>query len=114
MSGSDHEGQTARGLDYYLAVPYLLVLESVQRPDGEWVRRAEYPELPGCVAEAQSAVEAIDRLDAERERIIEALWQRGAAIPVPRPPLAVSWQRLDARRLDFARWLVQEGQVSDR
>jgi hypothetical protein len=75
-----------RPLAYYEAVPYLLVLESVQR-DGEWLRRAEHPELPGCVAEAPSALEALDGLERERRRVLRALWDRGAPIPVPRPPL---------------------------
>jgi predicted RNase H-like HicB family nuclease len=114
MSASGHGGEPERDLDYYLAIPYLLILETVERPDGEWLRRAEYPELPGCVAEAYSAVEAIDKLEDERERIIQQLWERGEPIPAPRPPLAASWQRLDERRLRFARWLVKQGQVSDR
>ena len=75
-----------RPLAYYEAVPYLLVLESVER-GGEWLRRAEHPELPGCVAEAPSALEAIDRLDRQRLRVLRQLWDRGAPIPVPRPPL---------------------------
>jgi hypothetical protein len=73
-------------LEYYEAVPYLLVMESVER-DGEWLRRAEYPELPGCAAEAPSTLEALGRLDRERRRVLADLWERGAAIPVPRPPL---------------------------
>jgi predicted RNase H-like HicB family nuclease len=79
-------GAPAPGLDYYEAVPYLLVIKSVER-GGEWVRRAEYPELPGCVAEAPSAVEALERLEAERRRVLRRLWDGGAPIPVPRPPL---------------------------
>jgi len=74
------------GLDYCEAVPYLLVVESVER-DGEWLRRAEYPELPGCAAEAPSAVEALRQLDRERRRVLADLWARGAPIPVPRAPL---------------------------
>ena len=35
------------------------LLESVER-GGTWLRRAEYPELPGCAAEAASALEAIE------------------------------------------------------
>ncbi len=77
---------TPRDLAYYEAVPYLLVVESVNR-GGEWLRRAAYPELPGCVAEAPSAVEAVERLEAERRRLLRRLWEGGAAIPVPRPPL---------------------------
>ena len=73
-------------LAYYQAVPYLLVVESVER-GGRWWRRATYPELPGCVAEADSAVEAIERLERERARLLEERVRRGEPIPVPRPPL---------------------------
>ena len=80
------DGAGSRGLPYYEAVPYLLVLETVER-DGAWIRRAEHPELPGCSVEAPSAVEALTRLEGERRRILADLWARGAAIPVPREPL---------------------------
>ena len=113
MSGAE-SGQTGPSLEYYLAVPFLLVLESVERPGGEWVRRAEYPELPGCAAEAYSAVEAIEQVEQERLRLIQELWDRGAPIPVPRPPLPASMHGLDPRRLGFARWLVGEGRVTDQ
>jgi hypothetical protein len=76
----------APDLDYYEAVPYVLVMESIER-GGEWLRRAEYPELPGCVAEAPSALEAFERLEHERHRLLRELWDRGAPIPVPRPAL---------------------------
>ena len=79
-------GDARPGLDYYEAVPYLLVLETVER-DGGWIRRAEHPELPGCAAEAPSAVDALGRLDRERRRVLAALWESGAPIPVPRAPL---------------------------
>jgi hypothetical protein len=74
------------GLEFYEAVPYLLVVESVERV-GEWWRRATYPELPGCVAEALSAAEAIEKLENERRRLLRQAWARGLPIPVPRPPL---------------------------
>jgi len=75
-----------RHLEFYEAVPYLLVVESVER-EGEWWRRATHPELPGCVAEAASAVEAIEKLDAERRRLLRQAWMQGHPIPVPRPAL---------------------------
>ena len=80
------DGDSRKPLAYYEAVPYLLVLESVER-DGEWLRRAEHPELPGCVAEAHSALDALDKLERERLRVLRQLWDGGTAIPVPRPPL---------------------------
>lgn len=75
-----------RSLADHEAVPYLLVMESVERA-GQWLRRAEYPELPGCFAEAPSAVEALEQLEQERHRLLRHLWERGAPIPVPRAPL---------------------------
>ena len=75
-----------RDLAYYAAVPYLLVLESVER-GGQWRRRAEYPELPGCAVEAESAIDALELLEAKRADVLRRLWERGEAIPVPRPPL---------------------------
>jgi predicted RNase H-like HicB family nuclease len=84
MRGPAGEGRP--GLAYYQAVPYLLVIESVERA-GRWMRRAEHPELPGCVAEAPSAVEALEKLEEERLRLLRQLWDGGVSIPVPRPPL---------------------------
>ena len=73
--------------DQYLRIPYVLVVESVPKPDGEWCRRASYPELPGAVAEAESAVEAMDEADEKRVRIIEDWLDAGIPVPVPREPL---------------------------
>jgi hypothetical protein len=73
--------------DEYLRVPFVLVVESVAKPGGDWLRRASYPELPGAVAEAESAVEAIDDADDKRVTIILDRLDRGLPVPVPRPPL---------------------------
>jgi predicted RNase H-like HicB family nuclease len=81
-------------LEEYLAVPYVLTIEAVQGPDGEWYRRACYRELPGCVGEAATPEEAIARLEAAREAYIRERLTRGEPIPVPRPPLR---DRLAAR-----------------
>jgi predicted RNase H-like HicB family nuclease len=86
VSQAEPESERARDLAYYEAVPYLLVVESVER-GGHWLRRAEYPELPGCYAEAESAVDAIEQLERARRRLIRVLWERGAPIPAPRAPL---------------------------
>jgi len=101
-------------LEEYLAVPYVLTMESVCRPDGEWVRRAAYPELPNCVAEAESPIDAIEQLDEVRRSRIAEMMQRGESIPVPRPPLSSGAPVLDGDRLSFARWLVQEGRIDDQ
>ena len=82
----DRESEPLASLEAYDAVPYLLVFESVER-NGEWLRRAEYPELPDCAAEAESAVDALEQLEHERRRVLRQLWEQGAPIPLPRPPL---------------------------
>jgi predicted RNase H-like HicB family nuclease len=74
-------------LSDHLAVPYIAVVYSVERPDGTWWRRAEYPELPGCAAEAPSAADAMERLEEERIRLIATAHAQGEELPVPRPPL---------------------------
>ena len=86
MSDAELDSAGVRDLAYYEAVPYLLVVESVER-DGRWLRRAEYPELPGCFAEAESAVDAIEKLEIEKRRVIRSMWDRRVPIPVPRSPL---------------------------
>ena len=73
--------------DQYLRIPYVLVVESVPKPDGDWCRRASYPELPGAVAEAESAVEAMDEVEERRVKIILDWLDAGIPIPVPRQPL---------------------------
>jgi hypothetical protein len=103
----------AHDLDYYLAVPYLLAVESVEKPNGDWVRRAEYPELPDCYAEAFAAVDAIEKLDERRVQIIKEMLERGQEVPVPRPPLLPSEPELNRGRLGFARWLVDEQRLSE-
>jgi hypothetical protein len=73
--------------DEYLNVPFVLVVESVEKPGGNWLRRASYPELPGAVAEAESAVDAIDGADDKRIEIILRRLDGGVPIPVPRRPI---------------------------
>lgn len=74
-------------LSDYLRVPYVAVVYSVETPAGEWIRRAEYPELWGCSAEAPTLREAMEELDRERVRLIRAALESNETIPVPRPPL---------------------------
>lgn len=71
----------------YLHVPYMLTVWSTPGPDGEWLRYAELPELPGCVASSTSAVDVIDQVDRMRIDYILSSLARGDEIPVPRPPL---------------------------
>jgi len=73
--------------DEYLRVPFVMAVESVEKPGGNWPRRASYPELPGAIAEAESVIDAIDRADDKRIEIILDRPERGMAFPVPRPAI---------------------------
>ena len=96
----------------HLSVPYVMVLESVPTEGGDWLRQASYPELPGCVAQAPTPLEAIDRLEEQRVRWILDRLDAGQPVPVPRPPLHRS-ERLSQERLEFARWLKDTQRISD-
>ena len=96
----------------YLAIPYVLVLESIEGPDGDWFRRATYPEL-GVVGEALSPLDAIARLEEARVATILGRLERGLAVPVPRPPLRGEIGGLRQEQLRFTRWLVEQKRVAD-
>ena len=65
----------------------MLVVESIEKPGGNWLRRASYPELPRAVVEAESAVDAIDGVEDKRIEIILDRLDRGMQVPVPRRPI---------------------------
>ena len=94
----------------YLAIPYVMVVESIEGPDGEWFRRAAYPEL-GIVGEGLSPLEAIDKLEQARVSTILGRLERGEEVPVPRPPLRDEIGGLDPERLGFAKWLVEQKRI---
>ncbi len=100
-------------LEEYLAVPYRLTMESFEDSDGQWRRRASYPELPGCTIVGDSAVEIIDELDLLREQLIHEMVRDGRHIPTPRPPLRSRPPVLDKARLGFARYLLEQGRISE-
>ena len=74
-----------------------MVVESFEGPDGEWFRRAAYPEL-GVVAEALSPLDAIGQLEQARVKTILGRLERGEPVPVPRPPLRDEIGGLDPER----------------
>ena len=96
----------------YLAIPYVLVVESVEGPDGQWFRRAMYPEL-GIVGEAISPLDAIAKLEEARVQTILSRLERGEPVPVPRAPLREEIGGLDPEKLGFARWLVEQKRVAE-
>ena len=101
-------------LEEYLAIPYVLVVESFEGPDGEWLRRAAYPELPGCTVEGFWAVDVIEKLEELRIKRIMEMLRDGETIPVPRAPLRSGIPALNKDQLEFAKWLVEHGRITDQ
>ena len=98
-------------LEEYLAVPYKLIMESFEGPDGDWLRRASYPELPGCDVEGLWAVDVVEALEQLRVQLITERFQQHEFIPVRRPPLQSHSPALDKNRLGFAKYLVEQGKI---
>jgi hypothetical protein len=96
----------------HLSVPYVMVMESIEGPNGDWFRRAQYPEL-GVIGEALSPLDAIDKLEEARVRFIMERLERGEDIPVPRAPLRTSEEGLNPERLGFAKWLVDQKRIDE-
>lgn len=94
-------------------MPYVMVMESIEGPNGEWLRQASYPELPGCIAQATTPIEAIDQLEEQRVNYIIEHLQEGRPVPVPRPPLRHGSEGLRLDRLEFAKWLKDTKRISD-
>lgn len=73
-----------------LSIPYIVGMESFEE-DGAWIRRAEYPEIPGCFIEKDSkfitAVRLMDDLEKHKLNCIFGLLDRGETIPQPREPI---------------------------
>ncbi len=70
----------ANSLAYYMTLNYPYELS---REEGENGYFSTHPDLPGCMAEGDTAAEAIDNLDAARELWIEARLDGGYSVPEP-------------------------------
>jgi predicted RNase H-like HicB family nuclease len=99
-------------LEEDLSIPYRLVAYSAPGPDGVWRRYAEYPEI-GCISEADTPTEAMEKLEEQRVKYIIEHVQKGEPIPVPRPPLRSLATVLDLERLGFAKWLVENQRLGE-
>ena len=57
---------------------------------------------------------AIAKLEEARVSTILGKLERGEPVPVPRPPLREEIGGLDAQKLGFAKWLVDQKRVGDQ
>lgn len=70
-----------------LAVPYRIEAQTTETAPDVWVRRAAYPELEECQAEAATIEETLALLEHRRIEVIVAMLRSGRVPPMPRPPL---------------------------
>jgi hypothetical protein len=89
----------------YLSIPYRVEAFTYEAEPGRWLRRASYPELPDCAAEAPTITATLDLLERRRIEVIVALIAAGKTPPVPRPPLADADAEGLLRRLGLERHL---------
>jgi hypothetical protein len=80
-------GDRALSFADYLSIPYIITVFSGEDDEGDWLRFAECPELPGCRVASSSVIQALDDLSRRRITLIADLLRSGSPPPVPRRPL---------------------------
>ncbi len=84
MTTAAETGQTP--LEYYLSLAY--PFEAAADKDGGWV--VTFPDLPGCMTQADSMDELADMAEDARRAWIESAYEDGDVIPLPSYPPAYS------------------------
>ena len=59
-------------------------------------------------------MDVVEALEQLRVRMITDMFQGRRDIPVPRPPLKSRPPMLDQARLGFAKYLVEQGKISEQ
>jgi len=73
----------AKDLDYYLSLPYAILLVPSDEEDGGWLARI--PDLPGCITFGETKTEALDMLEDAKLTWISGRLEAGDPIPEPQP-----------------------------
>lgn len=79
-----------RDLNYYVRLPYAMIVAPQTATDGSTVWVAEHPELDGCMAHGDSQQEAIANLEDARRLYLETMLDDGLTPPEPQPTVAES------------------------
>ncbi|GAW93294.1 type II toxin-antitoxin system HicB family antitoxin [Calderihabitans maritimus] len=70
---------TKKGLDYYLKLPYKVVLYPAE--EGGYV--VEIPELPGCISQGETIEEAFEMIQDAKKCWLESALEDNMEIPEP-------------------------------
>lgn len=74
---------TAKALDYYLNLPYAILLIPSDEDDGGWL--AKIPDLPGCISFGDTKEEALAMIEDAKMGWITHRYEAGYPIPEPQP-----------------------------
>ena len=75
-----------RPVEYYLGLRYPVLVH--EEPEGGYV--AEIPVLPGCLTQAETLPELFEMIEDARRAWIEATYEDGREIPLPRTEVEYS------------------------
>jgi len=70
---------TVKNFDYYMSLPYTMIIKS--SPEGGYV--AKIKELPGCLTQGETKVEALEMIEDAKAAWIDIALQDGEKIPEP-------------------------------
>jgi antitoxin HicB len=74
---------TIKTLDYYLSLPYPVLLFPPEAPDTTWF--VKIPLLPGCMSDGETVDEALTNLKEAQRLWLEVALERGRTIQEPEP-----------------------------
>ena len=69
--------------DYYIALPWRVVIEPEQQDDGLIIYIASHPEFDGVLGTGETPEAALDDLHSARRSMVEALLAAGYSVPEP-------------------------------
>jgi antitoxin HicB len=70
-----------KNLEYYLSLPYTIVLIPSDEEDGGWL--GKIPDLPGCISFGDTKEEALTMIEDARIGWITHRFEQGYPIPEP-------------------------------
>lgn len=89
----------------YLSLPYTLLLEAIYLPEGKWIRKASYVELPESAVENFSPLVALAELERRRVEITFEKLRKGEPVLVHGSPLKSVNLASELRRLNLEKYI---------
>lgn len=71
--------KTQKGIEYYLSMPYTIEIQ----PSPEGGYGARVVELPGCISQGMTLLEAVEMIEDAKRAWLESALEEGISIPEP-------------------------------